>query len=216
MQATAKTPAFDRREIAARASEARGKGKRKRAVELYREILEHDPDDHEVHGKVAQLLAESGDLAAAAASFRAGAEGYHRKGFTDRAIALLKQGVTHVPTDADSWIRISEMYVVREKKKDAQKTLADARVMFKRRADLPGAARILDAHLLLEPTAIDVAIDRARIARRLGQRSFGQLLLMDRLATVDAADRKKLRRALFFLRPTPAALVRWLANSPAS
>lgn len=213
MQATAKAATFDRRAVAAKAAEARGKGKRKRAVELYREILEHDPEDHEVHGKIAQLLAEGGDLTAASVSFRAGAEGYHKKGFTDRAIALLKQGTTYLPTDAELWLRISEMYVGREKKKDAEKTLSDARPMFKRKADLRGAARILDAHLALEPRALDVAIDRAQVAKRLRDRDHGVALLTGLLAGASDAERKKLRKALFSLQPSLGSWWRWVRNA---
>src|SRR5690348_11768142 len=101
MGTAAAAATFDKKSAVAQAAEARGKGDRKKAIALYRDVLAHDPADHEVHGRLAQLLAESGDLAQASASFRLGADGYHKVGFTDRAIALLKQAVEHVPGDVD-------------------------------------------------------------------------------------------------------------------
>ena len=207
---------LQRRRLVEEAAEARGKGKRKRAIELYRELLTLAPDDCEVHGKLAQLLAEGGDIEAASQSFRAGALGYHEKGFTDRAIALLKQAVVHAPLDVEAWLSISAMYVVRDKHKDAHKALDEARPHFTKRDHLSASARILDAHLRLEPRRVDLAVDRARVAKRQGQRGYGILLLTDLLAAVEATDRKRLRRALFWLRPTPASLWRWLRNTPAA
>jgi tetratricopeptide (TPR) repeat protein len=212
------TPTFDRKALAAAASDARGRGDRKEALARYREILQSAPDDFEVHGKLAQLLAESGDLAAASMSFHAGAEGYHKRGFTDRAIALLKQAVEHNRSDVDAWLRIAELTVVRKRLKEAAKILADARAVFRKnkRGSLASAARILDAALTLERDRVDLAIDRARVAKKMGQRSYGILLLTDLCARVDVRTRKRLRRALFGLRKTPASFWRWLTNAPAA
>jgi tetratricopeptide (TPR) repeat protein len=212
MGTAAAATTFDKKSAVAQAAEARGKGDRKKAIALYRDVLAHDPSDHEVHGRLAQLLAESGDLAQAAASFRLGADGYHKVGFTDRAIALLKQAVEHVPDDVDAWLSIASFNVERERKKEADKVLADARTRFVRKRDLAAASRLLDARLKLDGKNVAVAIDRARVAKRMGQRGFGVLLLEDVLSLVDQRERRRLRRALFSLQPTPASLWRFLVN----
>jgi tetratricopeptide (TPR) repeat protein len=196
------------------AADARGKGKRKRAIELYRAVLAEAPDDHEALGKLAQLLAEGGDLVAASGCFRTAADGYHAAGFTDRGIGLLRQAVAHVPNDIEAWLRIVELYDAREKKRDAINALAEARSAFKKKADLPHAVRILDAHMALEPHSLPLVIDRALVAKQLGDAKLGMLLLLDRLATASPADRKKLRRALFTIKPSIGAWWRWVRNKP--
>jgi tetratricopeptide (TPR) repeat protein len=202
---------FDRKRAFADAVAARGRGDRAKAVALFRDVVAHDPSDFETHGKLAQLLAESGDIKSAIDHFRAGAEGYHKKGFTDRAIALLKQAVEAWPLEVDLWLMLSTFYELRLKKKEAAKVLADARPHMKKYPHL--AARILDAHLLLEPGAIDLAIDRAFVAKKMGQRGYGILLLSSLCSTDDVVARKRLRRALFSLKKTPASWWRWWKNA---
>ena len=207
---------FERRAALEKAAEARSKGKRKKAIELYRSVLASTPDDHEVHSKLAPILAENGDEQEAIASFRIAADGFHKKGFTDRAIALLRQSVEHVPSDVDAWLRVADLLEIRLKKKEAEKVLEEARTHFTKKSALGAAARLLDAHRKLDPKRIDVAIDRAQVAKRSGQRGFGILLLTDLAAGVDGKARKQLRRALFGLKPTPASFWRWLRNAPAT
>ena len=209
----AKKDDFQRNAVLREANDARGKGKRKRAVELYRQILAHDPEDFEVHGKLAQLLAEGGEIDEARKSFHAGAEGYHKKGFTDRAIALLHQAVQAVPTDVDGWLRISDLQIIRLKKADAANTLANGRKIFRKRKHLAAAAQILQAHMQLEPTRMEIVIDLAQVEKKRGNKPRSIELLESTMPGVNAFDRKKLRKALFFVAPSPRTLWRWFKNT---
>lgn len=212
-QRPSKQDDLDRSAMMREASDARGNGKRKRAVELYRRLLERDAQDFEVHGKLAQLLAESGDIAEASRSFHAGAEGNHKKGFTDRAIALLHQAVQSLPEDLDAWLRISDLQLVRSKKAEAASTLARARKLFRRRDQLAAAAQILQSHLQLEPASTDIVVDLAQVEKKRGHRGRAIELLEGVIPTAEPLDRKGLLKALFLVAPSPRRLWRWIKNT---
>jgi tetratricopeptide (TPR) repeat protein len=214
MKAALEKSDFNRNQLLRDANDARAKGKRKRAVELYKAILARDPEDFEVHHKLAQILAEAGDLDAAKASFHAAAEGYHKKGFSDRAIALFHQTVEHVPEDVDAWLRIAELYVVRLKKADAQKTLGDARKIFKKKRHMAHAARVLKAAMFLEPNRIDLVIDAAQVEKRRGDKARAVEILDEKIAQANSFDRRVLRKAMFFITPSLGNLFRWMRNAP--
>jgi len=55
---------------------------------------------------------------------------------------------------------------------------------------------------------------QARQLRRARRRSEAIRLLEEAVSRIPVDRRRKLRRALFRLSPTPAALWRWLPNSP--
>ena len=72
-----KKPAvLDRTTLLAQADRSRAQGRRKRAILLYAKLLQQDPRDLAVHGKIAPLLAAEGLRDQAMASFRAAADGH--------------------------------------------------------------------------------------------------------------------------------------------
>src|SRR5512138_365063 len=100
---------FERTQKVIAADQARTKGKRKKAIALYREVLEHHPDDLGVQGKLAALLAADGDRAGAVARFRSAAEGHLRAGFTDRAISVLAQATEAFPDEEPLWVQFAAL-----------------------------------------------------------------------------------------------------------
>ena len=82
----------------AKAGRARAKGRKKKAIAIYRKLLAGTPDDFDVHAKLAPLLAASKQRKEAAKSFNMAAESYISKGFDVKAIAVYKQATRHFPT----------------------------------------------------------------------------------------------------------------------
>src|SRR5690606_16237811 len=107
----------------------------KKAVAAYRKVLDDDQDDHDVHARLAPLLAQTGEPGSAMASFRAAAEGYMRRGFVDKAIGVYRQAVEAVPHDERAWDRLADLYLAKEKKKDALTTLLDGRKRYRKKYD---------------------------------------------------------------------------------
>lgn len=79
----------DRARVLADADAARAKGKLKKAVAGYREILSHEPRDAVVHGKLAPLLVRE-EPYEAWQGFELAAQDQLQKGFAARAIALYR------------------------------------------------------------------------------------------------------------------------------
>jgi tetratricopeptide (TPR) repeat protein len=191
------------------AARARGKGDRAQAVAVYGAWLEAHPDDHEVHGKVAPLHLELKQRNHAWGHFDAAAEGYARAGFYDKALAIWKQAVEAEPERVDGWERAADMHVLRGRRAEAIATLDGARALYRGRKRRALAARVLAKRLALDPAHTPTVLDLAAVRRKLGETDAAVQLLAAHLAVVDAGARRRVLAALFFARPTPAALWRW-------
>lgn len=201
---------LSRSQLLEKASVHRSKGRRKKAITIYRMILRDDPDDHEVHARMAPLLAATGEPGAAIASFRSAAEGFASRGFLDKAIGVYKEATEAVPHDETAWVRLCDLYLARERPKDAVTTLLDGRRGYRRRYDRPRAIRLLSRLLEVEPLHVDGAVDLARLYKASGQRAVARQTLEDLVVRLEGKPRRRVRWALFRLSPTPASLWRWL------
>lgn len=201
-----------RTELLEKASKYRAKGKLKKAIVAYKKVLEEDADDHEVHARVAPLLAQTGEPGGAMASFRTAAEGFMRRGFVDKAIAVYRQAVESVPHDERAWDRLADLYLAKERPKDAVTTLLDGRRRYKKAYDRPRAIRLLRRALGLEPLNVAVAIDLARQLKKNKEREESRAILEHVVEQLEGKPRRRVRRALLRLYPSPRTFWRWLAR----
>ena len=205
---------YDRRAALERASKLRGKGKSKKALAAYEVVLEHEPDDFETRARVAALQLGLGQRAAAAASFRAASEGQVAKGFWDKAISLLRQAADADPRDEAPWLEIAELHLKKERPREAARALLEGRGRFRRRRDRPRALRLLRRAHALEPDALPVAEDLARLLKKTGARAEGYELLDALHARAEDPDRRReFRGAQLRLFPSPGTLWRWLRRA---
>jgi tetratricopeptide (TPR) repeat protein len=130
---------YIRARVLEKADRARGRGRLKKAIAGYRQVLQADPKDAAVHGKIAPLLARTGQPSEALASFEAAARIHLDAGFSDRALSTL-----------------------------------------------------------------------ARLLRRQQRRADARALLEELAPRLSGQDLRRVRRALFWIAPTPAAGWRWL------
>ena len=203
---------FDRARIMSAASTARAKGNRKKAIAEYRRVLAALPDDCEVHAKIAPLLVENKELDAAWASFRLAGEGYHAKGFADKAISIFKQAGSQLPWRVHAFERIAELHLERERRGDAIKILVEARALYRGRADRESALRVLERLLAIDPDRLDAQLDVAWLLKKTGRKAEAHTLLEDLVHKRAGPERRRVRKALFALHPTPASLLRWWLN----
>ncbi len=186
---------YDRRRILDQAAKARRGGSRRglrRAIALYREVLQREPDDPDLHRKLAELLARDGNLAAASTSYRLACEGYAKRGFEERSIGLLRDAVERIPRDARLWLELARLETDRGRRVDALAVLARARRGFRRRRARASALKLLAAASKLDPRDLEIGLDYALQLARDGQKPRA-LKVLGRLPAAQPAALRRIR-----------------------
>jgi tetratricopeptide (TPR) repeat protein len=206
----ARTKRFDRTETVIAADRARTRGRRKKAIALYREVLAAKPDDATVHGKVAPLLAAAGDRVQALASFRSAISTHLATGFTDRALAVLSQATEAYPDEEPLWEDIARIQVARGRCADAVAALSrgGARLVAMKRYG--AAERILRRAGQLEPWHPETTLALARALAGGGRRADAVRLLEGLAARSAGRPKAASRRLALRLAPGARTFWRWL------
>lgn len=202
---------YDRAEVWAQAEQARGKGQRKKAVAAYRRILEQQPDDWQVHGKLAPLLVDEDPLDAWN-SFEKAAQGHLDKGFLERAVAVYRQAMTELPFIPEGWEQLASLYQRKGRAPDAVKALVEGQAHFRKTPeDRLVAERLLTSALALDAWHVDATVDLARLLKRRKDVA-GAVARLDALASHLPASpaRKRVLRARLQVSFTFRHLWTWL------
>ena len=138
-------------DLMAKASRARARGRKKKAIAIYKKLLAGTPDDVDVHAKLAPLLAARKQRKEAAKSFKLAAESYVSKGFDVKAIAVYKQAVRYFPTETGLWLNIAKLHVGRHNKAEAVTALLNGSTHFRKPPLRPKESKLLKAVLSISP-----------------------------------------------------------------
>jgi tetratricopeptide (TPR) repeat protein len=176
---TKSPPPINRPKLMKRASAARAKGKHKKAIVLYGRVLEHEPDNPDLHKKLAPLYAKTKQRPEALASYQVAAEGLIRTGFDDRAIGLLRGAAAQLPTEAILWSSIAELELHRGRRADAVAVLVEGRSNLRTRRQRPMALQLLIKAHKIDPTDAHVSFGLACLLGRTGRRAMAMRLLED-------------------------------------
>jgi len=193
-----------------RAAAALGKRRRKKAIGLFRQVLAFDPEDAEVHRKIAPLLARSGQVRAALVSYRKAADAMLRRGFDDRAIGLLRAAVADMPREFELWRGMATLQAKRGMTPDAVASLLEGRRHFRSRRDRSFAIQLLSQAHRLDPGSFQVAYD---LACQLGKsgRHAEALRVLDQLAGRSTSGQlRRVRWRQLCLAPGVASLGRFV------
>jgi tetratricopeptide (TPR) repeat protein len=182
---------FDRSKLMKRAAGARNKGKHKKAISLYRQVLEAEPESPEIHQKLAPLLARTRQAGEALASYRIAAEALVRQGFNEQAIGLLRGAAVQLPRETVVWQGLAELEMRRSRRIDAVEALLEGRQHMKARSDRAEAIALLSQARKLDPGDFRISYDLACLLGRTGRRARA-LSLLDELAR--RPDRRRLAR----------------------
>ena len=208
-----KKKTWDRTELLAQADKSRTRGRRRRAISLYLKLLEQDPNDVTVHGKVAPLFAAEGMGPEAMASFRAAAAGHAAAGFADRGIAMLRQAADHFPEDESLWTEVANLHIQRGRRGDAGAALvAGGEKLLDGRYRSIGA-KVLRRALEIEPWNVQATLLLAKTLAWERRRKEAVALLEGLARRTGGEARNPARRLAFRFSPTPGRLWRWLARS---
>lgn len=204
---------YDRTRILEAAEKARSRGRARKAIAEYRKILAVDPSDAQVNARIAPLLAREGEPEAAARAFEAGAQSFLMKGFVDKAIAVYAQAAAVFPWDERLWTRIAELNFDRGRKADAANALLKgAQYMARHTKHRPRAVALLQRALRVDPTHLQATLLMADVLAKDGRKQQA-LKGLEALAAKSAGPAlRQIRRAQFFISPTPAALWRWIKS----
>jgi thioredoxin-like negative regulator of GroEL len=201
---------YDRARLLAAISKAQARGKFRKALALYKEILQVEPNNPDLHRKVAPLLARTGRPQEAWSSFRIAADSFARGGWADKAIGVYREAVQLLPREAGAWIAIAEIQVDQNRSSEAVKTLLQGRANIRSRRQRADAIRLLARVRQLQPDHVEAGLDLARLLRKTGNRRGAGRLLRELTRFCHRRQLVRVRAAQLRLLPTPAALYRWL------
>lgn len=209
---------FDRKppsraQLLEKAAKARAKKKRKKAIGLYRQALELDPDDLDVHARLGSLLGQTGQLEEAWGSFKRAAEGYREKGFLDKSVGVYRQAVQHIPQYPPAWHHLADANLERKRTQDARDTLLKGARNFLRRPHYTDAIHLLQRAFDLDPYHYDVTYALAYALKKNGERQEARQLLEVLTKRCRKRRLRQVRGLLFRISPTPASFWRWLRAS---
>jgi len=202
--------AYDRSAVLDAADKARGRGRVRKAIAGYSQILAQDPNDHQVHARIAPLLARTKRWHEARLSFDAAGIGFLKVGFADKAIAIWKVAAKTFPEDVDYWERVANEQVKRGRKADAVQSLLEGREQLTKKAQRPLAMTLLRQVLTLDAFHFDATLDLANLLAAEGQRRDAEKLLREMRMWVKGRNLRRLRGAQFRLSPSWRGLMDWI------
>jgi len=210
MPMLARSKSYDRTRLLKRAADARNKRKHKKAIALYREVLAVEPENSEIHQKIAPLLVHTRQGSEAMASYQKAAQGMLVRGFDDRAIGLYRAAADNLPREATLWRSVAELETRRGRKADAIEALLDGRQHFRSRKRRPEAIGLLIQARKLDPTDFRVSYDLACLLAKSGQRRHALRLLAELAMRSKGRNLRRVRARLLWLSPSPTSAWRYL------
>jgi tetratricopeptide (TPR) repeat protein len=201
---------YDRQRLLDRAARARGRGRLKKAVELYRQVLAVEPGNTEIHQRVAPLLARTKKPDESFQSYRIAAEKLIRGGFVQQAIGLYREAVQQLPPRRELYLAISDLELERGRKPDAIGILLEGRKQFRRRRDWSDAIVLLFRVRKLEPHHLEATLDLATLLARSGNRGHAVRLLEEQAARLRGRELRRVRARHFRLAPGFGTGSRWM------
>jgi predicted Zn-dependent protease len=207
---------YDRSRLMRDAAGVRKKGKRHKAIALYREILAVEPNDPDVHRRIAPLLAETKEPAAAWESYQRAVDGLTRQGFVDQAVGVLREASERLPRQPEVWGALADVQLKRHRPVDAHQALVEGHRHFRSRSDRSHAILLLLRARKLAPRDFVTNFDLARLLAKAGARGRARSLLEEIASWSTGKQLRRVRARQFALSPTPAAAWRWLTAAWAS
>ena len=201
---------YDRSRLLKDAARARKKGKRQKAIALYRELLAVEPENADLHRRIAPLLAETKQPAEAWASYRRAADKLVSQGFVEQAVGVLREASALLPREPEVWGALADLELQRRRLADAHKVLLEGRRHFRSKKDLAQAIRLLLRARKLAPRDFSTNFDLAGVLAKAGARGRAQSLLEEIASWTRAGQLRRVRARQFALSPTPAAAWGWL------
>lgn len=207
---------YDRSRLLETAARAAAGRRRHEAIRCYRRILVVEPQNAEIHRRIAPLLAQTRQPFDAWLSFRIAARSLLRQGHEERALALYREAARHLPRNQETWGAIARLEVKRRRTSHAFDALVEGSRKLHRRADRPRAIHLLRRALELRPQHLETTLELSRLLYRTRRRDESQLLLESLVARTGGAERRRACTLLLLLFPSFRHVWHWLRSLPGS
>jgi tetratricopeptide (TPR) repeat protein len=205
---------LDRNQIlerAARAARRGGRRRRRKAVALYRQALEAEPDNPDLLRKIALLLVKSKDPSSACETYRQAIAELSNRGFFDRAVGVCHEALRYLPRAVLLWKDLAALEVKRGRRVDAVDTLLEGRRQFRGRRSRAEAMELLIAAHHIDPVHLTVNFDLASQLARSNDRPRA-LALLDWLVTAHPSHRRRIRAKQFRIAPGWRTAWQWFRS----
>jgi tetratricopeptide (TPR) repeat protein len=203
-------PRYDRSRLIDAAARAVAHGRLAKAIALYRWVLALEPQNADLHLKLAPLLARAGQRYDAWLSFHAAARALVRNGQPERALAVYRQAASVLPREVHAWQSIARIQQRGGRGREAVDTLLEGSRHLRRTRLRPRAIHLLRLAREIEPWHFDSVHELARLLGRSAQRQEAGLLLRGLARRCGGERLRRIRAAEVRLSPTPASAWRWL------
>ena len=164
------TADYDRSEILRRAEKFRSRGRVRKTIREYEKVLAVDPQDIEVHTKLAPLYIRASRKDQAKASLNRVIAWYDKQGFVDKAIAMLRLALTLDRRDLPVHLRLADLYLGKTLTGDALRLLEGARRTFRRKRFLKEAIAVEEKILSFAPDNFRAQVSLVRKLWKAGRR----------------------------------------------
>ncbi len=204
------TPVYDRTRVLKAAARARNKRRRRKAISLYRWVLAVEPGNSEIHGKLAPLLARTGQTFDAWVSYRRAARGLAREGLTEKALGIYREAASCLPRQLETWLAIFELERQRGRDADAKEALLEGRRHFRGRRYRPQAIYLLRRMRSVDAWELQTVLDLARLLAKTGQRREARLLLQEMGSRCRGRELRRVRTTQWRISPSIPNTLLWL------
>jgi thioredoxin-like negative regulator of GroEL len=202
---------YDRTRLMKQATRALKRGRRSKALKLYSQVLEHEPNNPDLQRRVAPLLAASGRVEDALTSYRIAAGALARKGFLDHAVGVYREAAQRLPRQRSVWEALADLELQRGKPADAHRALLAGARHFRGRRGRSDAVALLLRARKLEPRHFETSMALTRVLVKIGARPQAASLLANMASWTRGRERRRVRTRQLLLSPGPGTAWRWLA-----
>lgn len=202
----------DRQAILESAARERSRGRRRRAIALYRAVLAMERGNAELHAKLAPLLAETGQSFDAWQSYRTAAHAALREGREDRALGVYREATQLLPREIEAWQGVARILCKRGEEAEAVEVLVEGSRQFRSPFLRPQAIHLLRRARSIEPWNGVVVLELAEHLGRADQREEARLLLGELAQRCSGASLRRVRLAELRIDPGFARAWIWLRS----
>lgn len=197
---------FDRSEVLRKAERYHSQRRIRKAIREYEKALSANPQDVDVHARIAPLYIKAGHKEPAKASLRQVIACYEKQGFVDKAIAMLRLSLSVDRRDLAARLHLADLYLGKAHTGDALKLLEGSRRAFRGRRFLMEAIAVEKMILSLAPEDFRAQVALVRLLWKSGKRPEA-IERLRRMETLWAVKRhkecwRKTRRLLYRYAPS--------------
>jgi tetratricopeptide (TPR) repeat protein len=201
---------YDRSRLLEDAARAASGGRPAKAIALYRWVLAVEPQNADLHLKLAPLLARRRQWFDAWQGFQAAARACLRHGEPDRALDVYRQAAAVLPREVQAWQALARLQHRSGREREAVATLLEGSRQLRHGRLRPRAIHLLRLAREIEPWHFESTHELARLLARSRQREEAAILLRGLARRCAGRQLRRVRAMQLRFRPTPAHAWLWL------